>query len=318
MTQARVFEVSEEDAGTRLDVWLGRRMPEISRSRIQAMIREGMVVGGDEPLVKPNTRVHAGVAIAVSVHPPEPVALQPESIPLDVIYEDREIVVINKPAGLVVHPAAGHSHGTLVNALLAHCKDLSGIGGELRPGIVHRLDKDTSGVMVIAKTQQAMDSLGAQFRAGDVHKEYFALVRGTPRKLRDRVETQIGRSRNDRKKMAVLCDGGRVAITHYEVERVLGEISLVRVKIETGRTHQIRVHMSHIGHPIVGDSVYGGRKRKASLPVRAPRQMLHAASLSFLHPREGDRRTFEAPLPADMRDVLDACACPNRIGGCSS
>ena len=211
------------------------------------------------------------------------------------------MIVINKPAGLVVHPAVGNETGTLVNALLHHCTDLTGIGGELRPGIVHRLDKDTSGVMVVAKNEKAMNELTRQFKERETAKEYLAIVWGVPYGKRGTIETTIGRNPLHRKKMAVNVRNGREAVSHFEVLEPLGEAALVQVKIETGRTHQIRVHMAHIKNPIIGDTVYG-RARASS--IKAGRQMLHAAKLSLNHPISGKRMTFEAPLPEDMETLL--------------
>jgi len=264
-----------------------------------------------------HARIKEGLAAAVDVPPPVHVAVHAENIPLDVLHEDPDVVVINKPAGLVVHPAAGHASGTLVNALLHRCPDLEGIGGEKRPGIVHRLDKDTSGVMVVAKTDQAMESLTRQFRRGEVQKEYVALVHGLPDPKVGRIETLIGRSHHDRKKMSARPRSGRTAITRYRVKEVFKVAALVQVDIETGRTHQIRVHMAHIGHPVVGDRQYGRPPGRRALDVdgaqdpgtasrarSVDRQMLHSARLAFAHPHTGEKAEYRAPVPQDMARLL--------------
>jgi 23S rRNA pseudouridine1911/1915/1917 synthase len=295
------FEVQTPDAGTRLDVWLERRLPDLSRSRIQSLLHAGHITV-DGKTAKPHRKVRAGMYAAVEVPAPVPVTARPQDLPLVILYEDADVIVVDKAAGMVVHPAAGHADGTLVNALLFHCRDLAGVNGELRPGIVHRLDRDTSGVLVAAKTGQALQNLQKQFKAGRVEKEYVALVRGAPPHPEGRIETLIGRSRQDRKKMAVQMTTGRKAISHYKVEATCAGVSRVRVRIETGRTHQIRVHMAHIGCPVIGDPQYGGRRSAA--PVWAARQMLHAESLSFLHPRTGRRLRFHADPPEDMRALI--------------
>ena len=298
-----------DDAGLRLDVWLSRHLPDLSRARVQALVRAGHVdVKGGRAL--PHQKVTDGLVAVVTLPPPAELdALLGEDIPLHILHEDSEIVVVNKPAGLVVHPAAGHASGTLVNALLYHCDDLAGVGGVKRPGIVHRLDKDTSGVMVVAKTDRAMAALTGQFRRGVVDKEYAALVHGLPNPTVGRIETLIGRSRHDRKKMSAEPGSGRRAVTRYRVTDVFGAVSLLGVQIETGRTHQIRVHMAHIGHPVVGDRQYGGRKARSGPPGHMPpaaRQMLHAARLAFAHPRTGQQVEYRAPLPPDMEEMLEA------------
>ena len=291
-----------DESGLRADVWLSRRLDGLSRSRVQALIKSGDIVAVGRPLTT-HLKVNAGLEVLVSIPPPELAGLIPEEIPVDVVFEDADIIIVNKPAGLVVHPAAGHRSGTLVNALLHHCRDLAGVGGELRPGIVHRLDKDTSGVMAVAKNDVAMDDLAAQFRGGTVTKEYVALVHGVPDPPAGRVETLIGRSRHDRKRMSTRPASGRKAISHYAVVEKLGLAAVLHVRIETGRTHQIRVHLAHIRHPVLGDLQYGARKEDPGLA--APRQMLHAARLALCHPGSGERMSFKAPLPADMLTVLE-------------
>ncbi len=295
-----------EDRGLRLDAWLAKRLPELSRARLQALITQGCVTLQNRP-VKASLKVVPGLTASVEIPPPQPATPQPEPIPLHIIYEDADIVVLDKPAGLVVHPAAGHASGTLVNALLHHCPDLQGIGGELRPGIAHRLDRDTSGLMVAAKNDAALTGLQAQFKAHQVRKVYLAIAAGQPDPPSGRIESLIGRSAQDRKKMSARPARGRSAVTHYETVRAYGDWSLLRVRIETGRTHQIRVHLSHLGHPVAGDPVYG-RGPAVSLPAPAPRQMLHAAELAFTHPRTGKPLAFQAPLPPDMQRLLDALA----------
>jgi len=298
------FVATAEDAGKRLDVWLHERLPRWSRARLQALIDEGRVESPARALTR-HTRVRPGLACRVTVPPPEEPRLAPEPIPLDVLYEDGDIIVVNKAAGIVVHPAAGHASGTLVNALLYHCRDLAGIGGERRPGIVHRLDKDTSGVMVAAKNEAALHALVGEFKAGRVGKLYLALVAGVPEPAASTIETPIGRARHDRKKMSVNPPRGRRAVSHYRVLRAFPDAALLEVRIETGRTHQIRVHLAHLRHPVLGDRQYGSRRLERDAGLAAPRQMLHAARLTIRHPRDGAPRTFEAPLPDDMQTLLD-------------
>ncbi len=302
--------VTPEGAGNRLDTWLSGREPDLSRARIQALIHGGHVTL-DGKAAKPSQKLSEGQTVTLTTPPAVETASRPEAIPLEVLFEDRDLIVINKPAGLVVHPAAGHASGTLVNALLARCPDLAGIGGEIRPGIVHRLDRDTTGVMVVAKNETAMRSLVNQFRDRQVTKEYLALVWGHLNPPSGRTETLIGRNPHDRKKMSAKPVIGRPAVTLYETAETFAATSLLRVRIETGRTHQIRVHMAHLGHSIVGDPQYG-RPRRETLPVPVPaRQMLHAAKLSFIHPATGQPMTFEAPLPADMRELVSILGTHN-------
>jgi 23S rRNA pseudouridine1911/1915/1917 synthase len=303
--------VPQAEAGVRLDAWLSERLTDLSRSRIQALIRSGDI-RVDGALVRPGARVAAGARVSVHVPPPEPSGVVAQDIPLDVLYEDADVLVVNKPPGLVVHPAAGHARGTLVNALLYRCADLAGVGGEERPGIVHRLDKDTSGALVVAKHDKAMRGLVAGFKAGTVRKEYTALVEGLPRPPMRRIETLIGRHPHDRKKMSAQPRTGRPAASTYRVVEELGPVSLVQVVIETGRTHQIRVHMAHIGHPVVGDRQYGRRMRAAVGEIPVPRQMLHAARLAFDHPCAPGRVEVGAPIPEDMAAVLAALRAGDR------
>jgi 23S rRNA pseudouridine1911/1915/1917 synthase len=293
------FDVDAAGAGQRLDVWLEHRLPDCSRARVQSLIKTGCVTV-DGARVKAHHKGRPGERVEVVLPAPAPALPAPQAIPLDVLFEDRHIIVVNKPPGLVVHPAVGHPDGTLVNALLHHCRDLAGVGGERRPGIVHRLDRDTSGALVAAKHDAAMQALVRQFRSGDVHKEYLAVVHGVPRPAAGTVETLIGRSRHDRKKMSAQPARGRRAVTHYRVTHVAGDFALLHLRIETGRTHQIRVHLAHVGYPIVGDATYG---RRRDLPT-AVRQMLHAWRLSFRHPATEEPATFTAPLPPDLLTVL--------------
>ena len=292
--------VVPDGAEGRLDAWLAASAEGLSRARIQALIKEGRVTC-EGVAVKANAKPKAGQIIEISVPPPISAIPEPEDIPLDVLYEDGDCLVLNKPAGLVVHPAPGHASGTLVNALLHHCCDLGGVGGVERPGIVHRLDKDTSGLMVVAKNDAAMAGLVRLFQTGGMTKEYLALVHGVPAKATGTVSTLIGRHPENRKKMAVVKRNGKQAVTHYSVERRLGDVTLVRCRIETGRTHQIRVHMQSLGCPVVGDALYGkpaSDRRLAQVPAR---QMLHAARLCFAHPVTGAAMAFEAPLPEDFQ-----------------
>ena len=296
--------IDADGAGARLDVALGRVRPELSRARWQQLIREGRVLVNGRAS-KPSQVVKGGDAVCYDIPPPAPVSVAPEALPLEILYEDGSILVLSKPPGMVVHPAPGHSGGTLVNALLHHCRDLSGIGGELRPGIVHRLDRDTSGVMVVAKTEAAQRNLAGQFKGRTVRKFYQALVWGHPRPSDGTIETLVGRSTGNRKKMSARPRAGRPAVTHYTVAQAYSGVSLLDVRIETGRTHQIRVHLAHIGYPVVGDRTYG-RGKRPELPAPALRQMLHARTLSFTHPDTGQSLEFEAPLPPDFRSLLSA------------
>ena len=303
--------VPESASGLRLDRALGELFPDYSRNFLANLVSEGRVRIDGQAAKKPSQRVEAGQTVTIEVPDAVPSTIVSQDLPLTVLYEDEDVVVIDKPAGLVVHPAAGHADRTLVNALLFHVKDLSGIGGELRPGIVHRLDKDTSGVMVIAKHDEAHRKLTSTWNSERVQKEYVALVYGTPSSERGTVDAPIGRDPRDRKKMAVVADG-RNAITDYAVVERLRFASLVRCRLRTGRTHQIRVHMKHNGHPIVGDPLYSGPqwrgipdKRIQKVLSSLGRQMLHAAKITFEHPRSGSIVAFEAPLPDDFRAVLD-------------
>ena len=290
--------VENEQQGRRLDAFLAEQVTEVSRSRWKTLIQAGHVMINGENC-KPNQKLKSGDIIDWTVPEEAPTATLPEDIPLDILYEDDAVLVLNKPPGRVVHPAVGNETGTLVNALMFHDPVFESLE---RAGLVHRLDKDTSGVMVVAKSKEALAELQRQFKARETEKEYLALVWGNPPKS-GRIETLMGRHPVHRKKMAVLTQGGRDAVSNYETLERFDEVSLVRVRIETGRTHQIRVHMAHIGHPIVGDAVYG-RARKHTLPEKPERQMLHAVRLAFNHPESGKRLSFEAPLFEDIGRLL--------------
>ena len=298
------FTVPEGVTG-RLDAWLAAQAPELSRARIQTLIKEGRVTCGGAA-VKASAKPEREQIIEICVPAPVSAEPQPENIPLDIIYEDAALLVLNKPAGLVVHPAPGHASGTLVNALLHYCDDLGGVGGVERPGIVHRLDKDTSGLMMVAKTDAAMAGLVKLFQTGGITKEYLTLVHGTPPKQSGTVSNLIGRHPVERKRMAVVRVNGRQAITHYAIERQFEGVALVRCRIETGRTHQIRVHMQSLGCPVAGDALYGRPAADKRLPVMPARQMLHAAHLAFAHPLTGAALAFDAPVPEDFAALLAA------------
>ena len=296
--------VAAGDAGRRLDLYLAQILPGMSRSQAQRLIREGAVTIG-ERAARPSVMVTAGTTIVVHVPPPLPDVPQPENLPLSILYDDDDIVVIEKPAGMVVHPAAGHHDGTLVNALLFHVSGLSGIGGRARPGIVHRLDRGTSGVMVVAKHDRAHQHLSKQFHDRTVHKVYTALVWGTPETGRV-FDRAIGRDPRDRQKISSRARRTRTAFTRIDHVESFPRVSLVDVTIGSGRTHQIRVHLSEAGYPIVGDALYGGRRRRGGPAALAglDRPFLHARRLSFLHPADGRPVAFESPLPADLTAVV--------------
>ena len=287
-----------EDAGTRADVFLAAKLG-VSRSNMQKLLEDGRVKRG-EKITKANYKVRAGEMFVVDIPEPEPIEAVPENIPLDIIYEDDDVAVLNKERGMVVHPAPGNDTGTLVNALLYHCSNLSGINSAIRPGIVHRLDKDTSGIMIVAKNDAAHISLSQQIQSKTAVRTYLAVVRGNIKTDSGTIETQIARDKTDRKKMAVVKEGGRDAITDYEVLERFGKYTLVRCKLRTGRTHQIRVHMEYLGYPLVGDPKYSPMKT----PFGIKGQALHSHTLEFTHPRTGERMKFEAPLPEDMHKII--------------
>jgi len=309
--------ISDDEAGQRLDRVLAARHTDLSRSRLKALIEEGRVSGDGVTITEPSYRVKPGQTFVTAVPEAAPYAPQGQAIPLHVLYEDSEIIVIDKPAGLVVHPAPGNPDLTLVNALIAHCGySLSGIGGVRRPGIVHRLDKDTSGILVAAKTDRAHHALSRQFEERTAERAYLAVVWGVPTPAAGRIEGNIGRDPRNRKKMAVVGEGrGKPAATLYRRLKRFGlAASLVECRLESGRTHQVRVHMTHIGHPLIGDPLYGRttRARTKNLPepvveaLRAfPRQALHARLLGFDHPTSGERLRFKAEMPKDMKELCD-------------
>jgi 23S rRNA pseudouridine1911/1915/1917 synthase len=294
------FVVSANDAKLRLDQFLAKRLPEHSRSRLQQLIRSGFV-RLNEQTTRPRQIVQGGDKISLIEPPPEKIETRPEPIPLDVLFEDDDLIVINKPAGLTIHPGAGHREHTLVNALLSHCTTLSGIAGKERPGIVHRLDKETSGCVVVAKNDIAHRELSKQFAARTVEKIYLAVVAGKLRKPIGVIEEKIGRHPVHRQRMSVASKRGRPAKTEYRVIRSSDQGSLVECRLHSGRTHQIRVHLHHVGHPVLGDKLYAPRFAKGF-----PRQMLHAWKLGFRHPRTGDWKIFEAPLPEDFNQAIAA------------
>jgi len=297
------FQVEEEEEGLRLDQFLSRMMTAQSRSFLQKLIKQGSVlVNGSTRKSSYEVRLNDNIFVDM----PEPVKLDilSEDIPLNILYEDSNLLVIDKPPGLVVHPAVGHFEHTLVNALLYHCgKDLSGIGGVLRPGIVHRLDKDTSGCIIVAKDDTTHNNLSKQFQDRIIYKEYRAIVSGRLKELNGKIETIIGRHPVDRKKMAVRTDTGKEALSEYEVVERFEKATLLSIKIGTGRTHQIRVHMAHIGHPVLGDEEYG-KKRSRLEGIEIKRQMLHSFKIGFNHPIKNQWMEFVAPLPSDMQELL--------------
>lgn len=326
-------QATDLDAGERLDRFLASQFDSLSRSRVKSLIKDGavskVVSGKRQVVTDPNRSVVVGDMYTLNLPEPVPALPEPENIPLDVLFEDDDLVLVNKPAGMAVHPAPGSWAGTLVNALLYHCKGgLPGIGGVERPGIVHRIDKDTTGVIVVAKTEPAHKALSSRFASHDIERSYLALIRGAPRPRRGTLTGAIARSKTDRKKMAVTEAGdGKEAVTHYQVLETFGRLSktdpspaaaLIKCNLETGRTHQIRVHMAHFGHSLIGDPVYGrhrGIKAFGNGPEfdagteaarRLTRQALHAATLAFPHPISGDEVSVSAPLPGDFYSVLNA------------
>lgn len=294
-----LLSVGEGEGKSRLDAFLASKLQGLSRMRIQWLIKAGLVTVDGRPQ-RASFRVKAGQRILVEIPPPPEGELRPEEIPLEIVYEDEDLLVINKPPGLVVHPGAGRSSGTLVNALLAYAPEIAGVGSPLRPGIVHRLDKDTSGLLVVARNDESYHHLSAQIKERKVSRAYLALVHGDLSQEAGTIEAPIGRHPQFRRRMAVT-PAGRRAITHYRVLERFGEYTFVEVSLETGRTHQIRVHFSHIGHPLVGDPVYGRR----SNPFGLARQALHAYKLSLRHPRTGESMEFTAPPPRDLEKALE-------------
>lgn len=294
------YEVDELNAGQRLDLYLVHQNPDLSRSHVQNLIAGGNVrVNGDS--AKPGSRLKAGDEIVLyEIQPKDPIP-EPEPITLDIYYEDSDLAVINKPRGMVVHPAAGNYSGTLVNALLFHCRDLSGINGVLRPGIIHRLDKDTSGLLLVAKNDVSHFNLSKQLQDRTIVRRYLALAHGVVMENQGVVKAPVGRHPRDRQRMAVIKTGGRPAITHYSVIRRLEKVTLLRIRLETGRTHQIRVHMTYLGYPLVGDTKYAPSRNHFGLEG----QFLHAQVLGFRHPSSGDYLEFSAPLPEELASFLE-------------
>ena len=317
MAEAEVITGTIAEAG-RLDKLLAEASG-LSRERVKALMIEGAVIVGKTVATNPSAKMQAGAHFEIRLPPPEPLAAEPQDIPLSVIYEDADLIVVDKPAGMVVHPAAGNPDGTLVNALLHHCAkngggQLSGIGGVARPGIVHRIDKDTSGLLVVAKSDKAHEGLAAQFADHSIERRYLAVCSGQPNPAEGTIAARLGRSDSDRKKMAVLPDTssrGKHAVTHYRTVQRLDGCTLLECRLETGRTHQVRVHCASIGHPLVGDPVYG-RTPKSLRPLLQQlgfaRQALHAASLGFRHPVNGEWLHFTSDLPEDMQELIDQTA----------
>lgn len=303
MAELYRFKVDRDAAGKRLDQFLTHCIPSLSRSQVQRLIEKGNVLVNSKK-ERSSFRVRLNDEVEMIVPPPEQITLSPEPIPLDILYEDDDLLVINKPAGLVVHPAAGHRSGTLVNALLNHCPDLSGIGGYLRPGIVHRLDKDTSGLMLVSKSDLTHRELAAQLKARKIKRKYLALVHGEVREEKGLIDAPLGRDPLNRKRITVLSKDdpyGREARTHYRVKERFPGYTLLDVELETGRTHQIRVHLAYAGYPVAGDPVYGPRRN----PLQLPGQALHAYRITFTHPRTGELLNFEAPPPPAFSQALD-------------
>lgn len=296
-----IFTIETDDVNKRVDVFLNEEMEDISRSALQKNIEKGNITVNGEKISK-NYKLRIGDIVEAELPPPENIDIVPEDIPLDIMYEDDDLIVINKPQNMVVHPAPGHYTGTLVNALMFHCGDnLSGINGVLRPGIVHRIDKDTSGVLVIAKSDLAHKGLSEQLAEHSMKRVYNAIVYNSFSEESGTVDRNIDRSKNDRKKMAVVMQGDRNAVTHYKVIEKLGKYTWVELQLETGRTHQIRVHMSYIGHPLLGDPVYGPKK----CPFNLNGQVLHAKVLGFIHPRTGEYMEFNSELPDYFSSLIE-------------
>ena len=293
------YNIEIKEPAERLDAFLADYFADLSRSRLQKLIKEGLVKVNDQT-VKPSRPLEAGDEVQVLVPMAAPVDVKAENIPLDIVYEDDDVIVVNKPRGMVVHPAVGNYRGTLVNALLYHCKDLSGINGELRPGIVHRIDKETSGLIIAAKNDKAHRGLVEQWQTREVKRYYKALLHGSMGEPGGTVDAPIGRHPKDRKKMAVVPLTGRHAVTHYKILERFARYTLIQAKLDTGRTHQIRVHMQYLGHPVVGDIIYGPKGRSA---VKIG-MLLHSASMEFRQPITGEVIKLEAPVPADFAEML--------------
>lgn len=293
--------VSPEDAGVRIDKYLAEQLPDITRSYLQKLLKDGSVQMNGKP-VKASTKTAVGAVIALTIPEPEEPEILPENIPLDILYEDSDVILINKPKNMVVHPAAGHYTGTLVNALMYHCRGaLSGINGVLRPGIVHRIDKDTTGVLIVCKNDRAHNALAEQLKEHSITRKYRAIVCGNLKEDEGTVDAPLGRHPQDRKKMAIVRSGGKRAVTHYRVLERFGNDTYIECQLETGRTHQIRVHMASLGHPLLGDEIYG----RAKSPFKLEGQTLHAMVLGFIHPTTGEYMEFEAPLPEYFEKLLE-------------
>ena len=313
--ETQVYDIQESQRGTRLDRFLINATEGVSRTYLQRLIRDGDVTVNDKIAKQPSYALRDGDRVCLTLPPPRPLdTAQPERISLDILHEDSHLIVLNKPAGMLVHPANGVNVGTLVNALLAHCTDLSGIGGVERPGIVHRLDKGTSGVLVVAKTDIVHRELSVQFERHSITRQYVAVVCGAPTETAGTIDARIARSRRDRRRMTTVKTNGRHAVTHYEVLERYPQFARVQLTLETGRLHQIRVHLQHIGHPVVGDAVYGGEQRAmndADTPElkhvlsQLKRQALHARLLGFEHPATGEHLTFLAEVPKEIQRVVD-------------
>lgn len=299
------IDLQVEFGKERLDRWLSEHLPDVSRSYLQKLIEQGNITLNGQICSDKKIKVNLGDRIHLTIPPSEPLAIEAQDIDLDILYEDDSLIIINKPAGLVVHPAPGHNSGTLVNALLFHCSDLAGIGGIQRPGIVHRLDKDTTGVLVVAKTDFSQSNLQAQLKAKTARRQYIAIVHGVPKTEIDIINLPIGRHPVDRKKMAIVPieKGGREAVTHWKILERIGNYTLMEFRLETGRTHQIRVHTSHLGYPILGDPIYSSDR---SIGINLPGQMLHAHRLILEHPVTGKKLEAIAPLPPVFNKVLTA------------
>lgn len=302
MTGAETLTLTALQGGERLDRWLSAQLPQFSRSRLQKLIESHQVWVNDQPVVSKDYKLQSGDRLYLEIPAPEPLDLLPQAIPLEILYEDDQLLILNKPVGLVVHPAPGHSDGTLVNALLAHCPDLAGIGGVRRPGIVHRLDKDTSGAMAVAKTETALQSLQAQLKTKTARRLYWGIVQGSPKSESGVINLPIGRHPKERLKMGIVPPekGGREAATHWRVKENFGDYSWLEFQLQTGRTHQIRVHARELGHPLVGDPLYGAGKS----PVKLPGQALHAYQLTLRHPLTQAEIQATAPPPASFTKLL--------------
>ncbi len=314
--ETQIYHIQAEQKGKRLDRFLIGATDDISRTYLQKLICDGTVTVNDKIIKQPSYTLRLGDKVCLKLPESRPLeSILPEKIQLDILYEDNHLIVLNKPAGMLVHPASSVNNGTLVNALLAHCSDLSGIGGVERPGIVHRLDKDTSGVLIVAKTDVVHRELSMQFEQHTITRQYVAVVCGVPSEVTGTIDAQIARSRRDRRRMTTVENSGRHAITHYQVLEIYNKFSLIQLTLETGRLHQIRVHLQHIGHPVAGDAIYGGEQRAMkdadTLPIKhalinLKRQALHARTLQFEHPISRESLMFSAQKPADMQRLVEA------------